>query len=116
MPRKSDSERLVAIAKPARPARSRGRNVVAPLCQPVPSEVRAFNQRMVRLFVEGLRNEVIASCRRNRNLAEADRQAVDRALRLLATNSRDPRLRAHELEGRERRACGYAYAGRIVFT
>jgi hypothetical protein len=35
-------------------------------------------------------------------LAEADRQAVDRALRQLATNPRVPRLRSYELEGRER--------------
>jgi hypothetical protein len=49
-------------------------------------------------------------------LAEADRQSVDRALRLLATNPRDPRLRICELEGRERLACSYAYEGRILFT
>ena len=30
---------------------------VALLCQPVPSELRAFNEQMVRLFVEGSRRE-----------------------------------------------------------
>jgi mRNA-degrading endonuclease YafQ of YafQ-DinJ toxin-antitoxin module len=47
-------------------------------------------------------------------LAEPDRRAVDRALRLLATDPRDPRLRTHKLEGGERWACRYAYDGRIV--
>ena len=53
--------------------------------------------------------------RRYRKLAEPDRRAVDRALRLLATDPRDPRLRTHKLEGGERWACSYAYDGRIVF-
>jgi mRNA-degrading endonuclease YafQ of YafQ-DinJ toxin-antitoxin module len=53
--------------------------------------------------------------RRYRKLAEPDRRAVDRALRLLAADPRDPRLRSHKLEGGERWACRYAYDGRIVF-
>ena len=56
------------------------------------------------------------SRRRYRKLAEPTRRAVDRALRLLATDPRDPRLRTHKLEGGERWACSYAYDGRIVFT
>jgi mRNA-degrading endonuclease YafQ of YafQ-DinJ toxin-antitoxin module len=54
--------------------------------------------------------------RRYRKLAELERGAVDRALRLLAADPRDPRLRTHKLEGGARWACSYAYDGRIVFT
>jgi mRNA-degrading endonuclease YafQ of YafQ-DinJ toxin-antitoxin module len=53
---------------------------------------------------------------RYRKLGAAERNAVDRALRWLAADPRDRRLRPHKLEGSERWACSYAYDGRIVFT
>lgn len=54
--------------------------------------------------------------RRYRKLGAADRSAVDRALRWLAANPRDPRLRTHKREAGQRWACSYAYDGRFVFT
>jgi mRNA-degrading endonuclease YafQ of YafQ-DinJ toxin-antitoxin module len=52
--------------------------------------------------------------RRLRELGAAEPDAVDRALRWLAANPRDTRLRTHKLSG-DPWACSYAYDGRIVF-
>ncbi len=52
--------------------------------------------------------------RRYQKLSDEERRACDRALRLLATDPHDLRLRTHKLTG-ERWACSYAYDGRIVF-
>jgi mRNA-degrading endonuclease YafQ of YafQ-DinJ toxin-antitoxin module len=43
-------------------------------------------------------------------------RALSRALRLLAVDPRDARLRTGKLEGGDRWACSYAYDGRIVFN
>jgi mRNA-degrading endonuclease YafQ of YafQ-DinJ toxin-antitoxin module len=53
--------------------------------------------------------------RRFRRLAPADQRAVERALRWLAANPRDRRLRTHRPDGSERWASSYAPDGRIVF-
>ncbi|HEY2593789.1 MAG TPA: type II toxin-antitoxin system mRNA interferase toxin, RelE/StbE family [Chloroflexota bacterium] len=52
--------------------------------------------------------------RRFRKLEPDRRWAVERALRRLAVNPREPRLRTHKLGG-ARWACSYSADGRIVF-
>jgi mRNA-degrading endonuclease YafQ of YafQ-DinJ toxin-antitoxin module len=54
--------------------------------------------------------------RRARKLPVDQQRALSRALRLLAVDPRDARLRTHKLEGGDRWACSYAYDGRIVFN
>ena len=61
------------------------------------------------------RFERLPHCRRRYGkISNEERRARNRALRLLAANPHEMRLRTHKLTG-ERWACSYAYQGRIVF-